>query len=47
MRHERLREEERRLQELVNRLLEEAAQTDAEEDSVWGKANLPIHCRRV
>jgi len=37
LRHETQREEERRLQELVERLLQQAAQTDAEEDLRWGK----------
>lgn len=37
LRYEALRAEEQRLQKMVERLLREAAQTDAEEDARWGK----------
>jgi hypothetical protein len=37
MRHQALCEAERKLQEMVDRLLQQAAQTDAEEDAQWGK----------
>lgn len=37
MRLQALREEEQRLKDMVERLLQEAAQTDAEEDERWGK----------
>jgi len=37
MRLQRIREEEQRLERLVNEVLQEAARTDAEEDARWGK----------